>query len=229
MALLFNKPSEGMTIFKCSNCQVRSKIVNEVDVKSVDCNGDDCLRPISTGSSNRFHRSDQDKFNVSSSGQEDAVSEEELRHNSKRGRSKLQRWASNKERDVDDISGALKAPNVMDQIGDSGVAQCNDMLNKVSEVAVDKNVGGLEFMDVDNRVSDCQTIEPDKNDNDPHSDTVAKLRKRSERFKLPMPGEKDTSVSRKVETERVAAHNETSNETEIKQERPARKRRWVAS
>ncbi|KAI3934122.1 hypothetical protein MKW92_044821 [Papaver armeniacum] len=63
-----------------------------------------------------------------------------------------------------------------------------------------------------------------------HLDTVAKLKKRSERFKLPLTSEKDATGNRKTDAEVVTTHNETvADEAGIKPERPARKRRWTGS
>ncbi|KAG0464549.1 hypothetical protein HPP92_020618 [Vanilla planifolia] len=66
---------------------------------------------------------------------------------------------------------------------------------------------------------------------DRHLDTVAKLRMRSERFKLPMPGEKDKDIvsNKKSENEPLtvfhgeAAFHIAASEKDIKIERPARK------
>ncbi|KAI3909734.1 hypothetical protein MKW98_014151 [Papaver atlanticum] len=63
-----------------------------------------------------------------------------------------------------------------------------------------------------------------------HLDTVAKLKKRSERFKLPLTSEKDATGNLKTDAEVVTTHNETvADEAGIKPERPARKRRWTGS
>ncbi|KAG0466015.1 hypothetical protein HPP92_020179 [Vanilla planifolia] len=72
---------------------------------------------------------------------------------------------------------------------------------------------------------------------DRHLDTVAKLRMRSERFKLPMPGEKDKDIvsNKKSENEPLtvfhgeAAFHIAASEKDIKIERPARKRKWTGS
>ncbi|KAI3929776.1 hypothetical protein MKX01_025944 [Papaver californicum] len=63
-----------------------------------------------------------------------------------------------------------------------------------------------------------------------HLDTVAKLKKRSERFKSPLTSEKDATGNRKTDAEVITIHNETvADEAGIKPERPARKRRWTGS
>jgi hypothetical protein len=65
---------------------------------------------------------------------------------------------------------------------------------------------------------------------DHHLDTVERLKRRSERFKLPMPGEKEVPQSKKVDTEVQPPQNESAAaDMEVKPERPARKRRWTGS
>jgi hypothetical protein len=56
-----------------------------------------------------------------------------------------------------------------------------------------------------------------------HLDTVERLKRRSERFKLPMPGEKETAPTRQADNEI------TTGETKVKPERPPRKRRWTGN
>ncbi|KAI7731650.1 hypothetical protein M8C21_020329 [Ambrosia artemisiifolia] len=64
---------------------------------------------------------------------------------------------------------------------------------------------------------------------DKHLDTVEKLKKRNERFKLPMPIEKEALAVKKIENEPlVSALPETRPESEVKPERPARKRRLTS-
>lgn len=62
-------------------------------------------------------------------------------------------------------------------------------------------------------------------------DTVEKLKKRSERFKLPMPTEKDNNAGvKKMESETLpSAKTEGPADSEVKAERPPRKRRWTSS
>lgn len=65
---------------------------------------------------------------------------------------------------------------------------------------------------------------------DRHLDTVAKLKKRSERFKLPMPSEKEAVAIKKMENETLPqVQTESRTDSVIKQERPARKRRWTGN
>jgi hypothetical protein len=69
-----------------------------------------------------------------------------------------------------------------------------------------------------------------KESGDRHLDTVERLKKQSERFKLPMPSEKETLVIKKLESEPLpSAKTENPVESEVKQERPPRKRRWISN
>jgi hypothetical protein len=119
---------------------------------------------------------------------------------SRRGRSKLERWTSNKERDYTAISTSLRA-------SEAAVPR-EPSLNTSSSNP--KKTTGDEAMGLassDNR----------------HLDTVERLKRRSERFKLPMPGEKETAPTRQADNEI------TTGETEVKPERPPRKRRWTGN
>lgn len=91
---------------------------------------------------------------------------------------------------------------------------------------VDKQQPSAEMKEV----SEPETQGGDKKTDDRHLDTVEKLKKRSERFKLPMPSGKEALAAiKKMETEPLpSAKSETPTESEIKQERPARKRRWIS-
>lgn len=90
-------------------------------------------------------------------------------------------------------------------------------------------VGDLESKDVDLVAKlENQHVDPERIGDERHLSTVQKLKKRSERFKLPMPSEKETSVNRKLERKETSlTQSETTvADAEIKQERPPRKRRW---
>ncbi|XXG51900.1 hypothetical protein AAC387_Pa03g0363 [Persea americana] len=171
---------------------------------------------------------------------EDADSEDEQQNNSRRGRSKLERWASQKEKD--DITNVQSptpsskgresgrnndkflASRQPDEVGKKG----GDSDTLISSVGPE-NASDMELKDVDLVAeSDDQHIDADRTGDDRHMDTFEKLKKRSERFKLPMPGEKDGSTNKKVESNEILLpHSETAvAEPEVKQERPARKRRW---
>ncbi|KAG7534664.1 Pre-mRNA polyadenylation factor Fip1 domain [Arabidopsis thaliana x Arabidopsis arenosa] len=154
---------------------------------------------------------------------ENASSGDEL-HDSKRGRTKLERWASHKERD------------------DTVSAKSSSISSKLEEK--DKNTNGRLSEPVHGSISKSRDVTEEKTGHnlaetkdgsekgpgDRHLDTVEKLKKRSERFKLPMPTEKDTTGVKKMESETLpSAKIEGPVDSEVKAERPARKRRWTSS
>lgn len=90
----------------------------------------------------------------------------------------------------------------------------------------EKDAGDQDIKDADTKQLDADT----KPLEDRHLDTVEKLKKRSERFRLPMPSEKEAATIKKLESEVLPTTNsETPVESEIKPERPARKRRWISN
>ncbi|KAJ4762625.1 FIP1 -like protein [Rhynchospora pubera] len=132
---------------------------------------------------------------------EDPNSDNDGTHDdSRRGRSKLERWTSHKERDYTAISTSLRAPED---------AVPSESKSNISGSNTKKAVGdeAMGQASSDNR----------------HLDTAERLKRRSERFKLPMPGEKEVAPPRQADNELV------SNETEVKHERPPRKRRWTGN
>ncbi|XP_039039655.1 FIP1[V]-like protein isoform X1 [Hibiscus syriacus] len=139
----------------------------------------------------------------------------------KRGRSKLERWTSHKERDFS-INSKSSTSSKIKEIGENNNIEASESNTTPDEPVENhssdnKNVGEPETKDADTRPSEER-----------HLDTVEKLKKRSERFKLPMPKEKD-AVAIKMESEPLpSAKNETPAESEVKLERPARKRRWIS-
>ncbi|XP_007011968.2 PREDICTED: FIP1[V]-like protein [Theobroma cacao] len=169
-------------------------------------------------------------YNSSRKHKEDASSDDEQQE-SKRGRSKLERWTSHKERDysINSKSSASLKFKEIEKINNVASSESNkipDERGKSIEPAEnhhplseDKGVGEPEIKDADIRPLE-----------DRHLDTVEKLKKRSERFKLPMPSEKDALAIKKMESEALpSAKNETPADSEIKPERPARKRRWISN
>ncbi|GLT25391.1 hypothetical protein SLA2020_005220 [Shorea laevis] len=160
---------------------------------------------------------------------EDASSDDE--QESRRGRSKLERWTSHKERDfsINSKSSAslkLKEVDKNNTVGSSEPSKIPDEATKSVEPSDNEHP-----MSVDNVVCDPEIKDADtKPLEDRHLDTVEKLKKRSERFKLPMPIEKDPLAIKKMESEALpSAKTETPTDSEIKPERPARKRRWVSN
>ncbi|KAL3533113.1 hypothetical protein ACH5RR_006634 [Cinchona calisaya] len=159
---------------------------------------------------------------------EEALSDDELSE-SWRGRSKLERWTSHKERDFSistKVSSSMKIkkteahdssrPSVGSKLNDEAFMPVED---KQHSSGNEKDVAGLEINNTDKK-----PIE------DRHLDTVEKLKKRSERFKLPMPSEKEATAIKKMENEPLpSVQRENRADFEIKAERPARKRRWTGN
>lgn len=164
-------------------------------------------------------------------GDEDPASDGES-HDSRRGRSKLERWTSHKERDYSVITDSNIQTN-------SIVREVEDTQDELIESAkADANKPD----DIETNADDSLQVAADRaggEERDRHLDTVAKLKMRSERFKLPMPGEKDKDLAgnKKVESGEAAPScipNESvsaasATELDIKVERPARKRKWTGS
>ncbi|KAF5742064.1 FIP1 [Tripterygium wilfordii] len=161
---------------------------------------------------------------------EDASSDDE-QQDSKRGRSKLERWTSHLERDysINSKSAASQKFKDMDRKNSDGASEAGkpedepiktvDAVDYQHPSAEENSAGNVESKDGDAKPMD-----------DRHLDTVEKLKKRSERFKLPMPSEKDALVIKKIESEALpTATSETPTDSEIKPERPARKRRWISN
>ncbi|CAL5402115.1 unnamed protein product [Camellia sinensis] len=162
---------------------------------------------------------------------EDASSDDE-RQDSRRGRSKLERWTSHKERDfnVNSKSSSSSKVKVIDKFNNGGPSSLASKLPNESSKTVEtvenqhplgdqKDVGDPEIKNDDAKSLD-----------DRHLDTVERLKKRSERFKLPMPSEKEAMVIKKMENEPLpSTQSEARADSEIKPERPARKRRWISN
>ncbi|WZZ90022.1 hypothetical protein YC2023_118601 [Brassica napus] len=168
----------------------------------------------------RNHRSEiPQQTNATKRHKEDASSGDELQ-DSKRGRTKMERWASHKERD-DVVTVTASSTSSKLQEKEKGTN------GRVLEPVHDKN------RDLTEEKSSHDLAETkDRSEKGPpgdrHLDTVEKLKKRSERFKLPMPTEKDTTVVKKMESETLpSAKIEGPVDSEVKAERPARKRRFV--
>ncbi|KAF6171258.1 hypothetical protein GIB67_036926 [Kingdonia uniflora] len=148
----------------------------------------------------------------------EAPSDDE-QNDSRKGRSKLERWTSHKDRDAESSSLKAKASLAIEQL-DEPFVPVESLGGDSDEV----NIAG------ESEIKYSGTEPTDKVEDDRHMDTVAKLKKRSERFKTPMSTEKDTTVNKKMEMEAaVPGQGETAIDAEIKPERPARKRRWISS
>ncbi|KAF3665981.1 FIP1[V]-like protein [Capsicum annuum] len=172
---------------------------------------------------NKIHRNRQ-----SSRKHQEAASSDEEQEDSRRGRSKLERWTSHKERDfgVDAKSSSLnmKDNDVHKGTGTSLANKNQDEALKTAEddqqpAGNNKNGGVPEINNVETKPME-----------DKHLETVEKLKKRSERFKLPMPSEKEAPVSKKVEGDPLSSvQSEIPPDSEVKPERPARRRRWTSN
>ncbi|CAN6286993.1 unnamed protein product [Urochloa humidicola] len=153
--------------------------------------------------------------------EEDTISDDDNHEDSRRGRSKLERWTSHKEieySNIDDDS-TQTFPTMQGDVQ----APTADELSK-SEVSA-----AVGNSDIKSSVDTGQTSDKINEERDRHLDTVERLKRRSERFKLPMPGEKDAPQSKKVDNEVQLPQNESASvDMEVKPERPARKRRWTS-
>ncbi|GAV90860.1 Fip1 domain-containing protein [Cephalotus follicularis] len=216
-----NKESEdgdnNSLVSSRKNQDDQSGNINEMGLKGTSEQGNGENKILVHRNSARKHR-------------EEASSDDEL-HDSRRGRSKLERWTSHKERDYS-INSKSSIPLKFKEIdrnnngGSSETSKRPDEPAKATEavdnqhtLADEKDATDLEIKDADTRPLE-----------DRHMDTVEKLKKRSERFKLPMPIEKDPSAIKKIESEALpAAKRESPADSEIKPERPARKRRWISN
>ncbi|XP_022932653.1 FIP1[V]-like protein [Cucurbita moschata] len=161
----------------------------------------------------------------------DNASSGDEQQDSRRGRSKLERWTSHKEREFNmnsKSSSALLSKEIENNNGGSseGSKHPDDSLKGAEagdnyHLAEKKDSGDLDSKGC---ASDTKVLE------DRHMDTVEKLKKRSERFKLPMPSEKEALVIKKMENEALpSSKSDAPADSEIKPERPARKRRWIGS
>ncbi|XP_038993839.1 FIP1[V]-like protein isoform X1 [Hibiscus syriacus] len=162
---------------------------------------------------------------------EDASSDDEQKE-SKRGRSKLERWTSHTERDYSINSKSSASLNLkeIEKINNVVSSESNKIAEEPSKsvqlaenhypsLSDKKNVSEPEIKDADTRPLEDQ-----------HLVTVEKLKKRSERFKLSMPKEKDAAeIKMESEIQPSVKNGGTPVDSEIKHERPARKRRWVSN
>jgi hypothetical protein len=144
--------------------------------------------------------------------EEDAMSDDENREDSRKGRSKLERWTSHKE---------IEYSNVENEITQTFLPIKADVQTPANEL------GKSDVSTVGN--SEIKGSAEMAEERDWHLDTVERLKRRSERFKLPMPGE-EAPQSKKVDTEVQPPQNQSvAADMEVKPERPARKRRWTGS
>ncbi|CAL0304927.1 unnamed protein product [Lupinus luteus] len=148
-----------------------------------------------------------------------------------RGRSKLERWTSHKERDFSIGSKSSSSSKF------KGIDKDNNIKPSDAGKPVDDSA---KRVDVDNQhlllAEGKDTVEMDSKDSDikgsgdQQLDTVQRLKKRSERFKLPMPSEKEALAMKKSDNEPPpSVKSEIPVDSEVKHERPPRKRRWISN
>jgi hypothetical protein len=161
---------------------------------------------------------------------QDGISSDDEQQDSHRGRSKLERWTSHKERDfsINKSSSSMKFKNI-DKVNNGGSSEAG---KPVDESAKTVDVDNQQPLSAEARDSaDMESRDGDsKESGDRHLDTVERLKKRSERFRLPMPSEKEALVIKKLESAPLpSAKSENPVDSDVKQERPARKRRWISN
>ncbi|KAK8515405.1 hypothetical protein V6N12_075447 [Hibiscus sabdariffa] len=188
-----------------------------------DLSGHNNETGLKSDEKNPIHRNSSRKH------REDASSGDE-QQDSKRGRSKLERWTSHTERDYS-INSKSSASLTFKEI-----EKINDVVSSESKKIADGPGKSVEPAENHHPpLSDNKTVnEPEVKDadtrplEDQHIDTVEKLKKRSERFKLPTPREKDAPEIKTESEIQPSVKNETPVDSEVKHERPARKRRYVS-
>ncbi|KAF8093828.1 hypothetical protein N665_0377s0038 [Sinapis alba] len=170
----------------------------------------------------RNHRNEiPQHHNATERHKENASSGDELQ-DSKRGRTKFERWGSHKERDDAVTAKGSSSTSSKVQEKEKGTnGRASEPLGKNRDVTEEKS--GHDLAEIKDG--------SEKGPGDRHLDTVAKLKKRSERFKLPMPTEKDNNAGvKRMESETLpSAKIEGPADLEVKAERPSRKRRWTSS
>ncbi|XP_061365832.1 FIP1[V]-like protein [Gastrolobium bilobum] len=162
--------------------------------------------------------------------QRDGMSSDDEPQDSHRGRTKLERWTSHKERDfsISKSSSSLKFKDIDKDNNDGSIEAGKPVDESAKTVDVENqhllSAEGRDSVDTESRDADSKEL------GDRHLDTVERLKKRSERFKLPMPSEKEAQVIKKLESEPLpSAKTENPVDSKVKQERPARKRRWISN
>ncbi|KAJ4873857.1 FIP1[V]-like protein [Raphanus sativus] len=195
--------------------------------KQGEQNGNSKVTGLKGTNEARNHRNEiPQQHNATNRHKENVSSGDELQ-DSKRGRSKFERWGSHKERDdAVTAKGSLSTSSKVQEKG-KGI---NGRASEPNLGSIGKNRNVTEERsghDLAETKDGSEKGQP----GDRHLDTVEKLKKRSERFKLPMPTEKDNNAGvKKMESERLpSAKTEGPADSEVKAERPPRKRRWTSS
>ncbi|WOL17692.1 FIP1[V]-like protein [Canna indica] len=153
----------------------------------------------------------------------DPASGDENNSSRKGGRSKLERWTSHQERDYN-VNDNTKTTMTSKPKNNEGNNVDVEQADELAKAGLNSNTGELDGKGADEGHADKMEDEHDR-----HLDTMAKLKRRSERFKLPMPVEKEIASNKMLESEVQLSNNEVALDLEVKPERPARKRRWTGS
>ncbi|GJW18173.1 FIP1[V]-like protein isoform X1 [Tanacetum coccineum] len=146
---------------------------------------------------------------------EDVPSEDE---DSKRGRSKLERWTSHKDIDLSAGVNSSASHNVdeTDRYEDVDPIKPLDQSSKPQEIHENFNSNPKSLVEENGEAIPAEGK---------HLDAVEKLKKRSERFKLPMSIENEDLAVNKIENELLPPiQGEPHPDLAIKPERPPRKR-----
>lgn len=182
------------------------------------------------GSGDEEHAEDEIPGHRLSRKHREDMSDDE-QQDSQRGRSKYERQTSHKERGIS-ISSKSSSPfqlKDLDKDNNDGSSESGKPVDESTKLVDTDNqplisVEGKDFVDMEIWDANAKGL------GDQRLDTVDKLKKRSERFKLPRPSEKEALVIKKLESEPLpSAENVKSMDSEVKQERPPRKRRWISN
>lgn len=159
----------------------------------------------------------------------EAASLNDYQQDTKKGRSKLKRWTNHKEQDLS-TNPKLSSSSKLKEVDVNGKGKSSES-NKVgaeSAKPVVETTSKECSSPIAEDTGDLQSNGTEKAKEERHLDNVEKLKKRCERFKLPMPCDKDVMLTKKVESEALPpAKTETPTDLDVKPKWPARKRRWT--
>ncbi|KAM7267337.1 hypothetical protein ACFE04_009503 [Oxalis oulophora] len=160
--------------------------------------------------------------NASRKQKEEGSSDDEQR-DSRRGRSKFERWMSHKERDFSINSKSSTSLNIkeIDKNKNSASSEAGKVIEEPMNLT--EGVDIMNGLRIEKNDSETMPLPEEK----PLDDTVEKLKKRSERFKLPISS--DNNASSAINEAFPPVKSEGPANADTKSERPPRKRRWVAN
>ncbi|XP_010539467.1 PREDICTED: FIP1[V]-like protein [Tarenaya hassleriana] len=158
------------------------------------------------------------------------VSSDEEQQNSKRGRLEMEHWTNHKEREDFTLPAKSSSSSVPLKFQEMDKSPNGRSAEEGREAAHDPTTEKNRDANEEKNAAEMKHRGQKPPPGDRHLETVEKLKKRSERFKLPMPNEDNiiTSTVKKTETE-TDRRTEGAADSEVKAERPARKRRWTSS